>query len=246
MINGSSQCVALLPMKANSQRVKGKNFRLLHGKPLFEWVLETLLNIKLVEKIVINTDASDLLNEHNITKNNRVLIRHRRPELIGDDVSMNLIIADDIAAVPADTYLMTHATNPMLSSETINSALSKYHQAVCAGYADSLFTVNKVQARFYRADATPINHDPNKLIQTQELEPWFEENSNLYIFSARSFAETNARIGSKPVLHTMTKLESVDIDTPEDWQLAEAIASLKGEKRFVASRTKISDMPSNT
>jgi CMP-N-acetylneuraminic acid synthetase len=219
-------------MKANSQRVRGKNFRLLHGKPLFAWVLETLLNIKLVEKIVINTDASDLLNEYSITKNDKVLIRHRRPELIGDDVSMNLILADDISAVPADTYLMTHATNPMLSSETINSALSKYHQAVSAGYADSLFTVNKVQARFYSADATPINHDPKKLIQTQDLEPWFEENSNLYIFSASSFATTNARIGSKPIVYAMNKLEAVDIDTPEDWILAEAITRFKAEQTF--------------
>jgi CMP-N-acetylneuraminic acid synthetase len=156
-----------------------------------------------------------------------VRIRDRKPQLCGDTVSMNLILADDIAAVPADAYLMTHTTNPMLSTATIEAALASYQAGVAAGTADSLFTVNKIQTRFYRADASPVNHDPDNLIQTQDLEPWFEENSNLYIFSRGSFASTNARIGKKPLLHVMNKMEAVDIDTPEDWALAEAVASLQ-------------------
>jgi CMP-N-acetylneuraminic acid synthetase len=139
---------------------------------------------------------------------------------------MNLILEDDIAAVPADTYLMTHTTNPMLSSNTIRKALDAYHDAVACGEADSLFTVNRIQTRFYRADTSPINHNPSQLIQTQDLEPWFEENSNLYIFSAASFARNSARIGCRPIMHVMNKLEAVDIDTEDDWLMAEAIAKL--------------------
>ena len=92
------------------------------------------------------------------------------------------------------------------------------------GGADFVFTVNKVQARFYRANGSAVNHDPNNLIRTQDLEPWFEENSNLYVFSAESFAATNARIGKRPLMLEMDKTESIDIDDAQSWDLAEAVA----------------------
>lgn len=224
-MSGLNRCVALLPMKANSQRVKGKNFRPLNGKPLFRWILDSLLAIDEIDCVVINTDARDILARNGLAESARVKIRDRKPELVGDTVSMNLILADDIANVPADTYLMTHTTNPLLKTATIRAALHGYKAAVAAGTADSLFTVNRIQTRFYRADASPVNHDPDNLIQTQDLEPWFEENSNLYIFSPGSFAQAKARIGRRPMLFEMSKLEAVDIDTPEDWALAEAISA---------------------
>ncbi len=221
-------------MKANSQRVKGKNFRPLHGRPLFRWILDALLALDEVERVVINTDARAILAENGLTDGPRVTIRDRRPDLCGDTVSMNLILADDIAAVAADTYLMTHTTNPMLSPATIRAALAAYRAGVAAGMADSLFTVNRIQTRFYRADGSPVNHDPANLIQTQDLEPWFEENSNLYIFSRESFAAANARIGRRPILHVMDRLEAIDIDTPEDWALAEAVALLRARQADAA------------
>ena len=213
-------------MKANSQRVKGKNFRPLHGKPLFRWILDALLAIPEIELVVINTDARDILAENGLTESERVLIRDRKEALCGDEVSMNLILADDLAAVSAATYLMTHTTNPMLSSNTIKGALDHYRTKHAAGETDSLFTVNKIQTRFYRADGSAVNHDPDNLIQTQDLEPWYEENSCLYIFSKESFAATEARIGKRPIMYDTPALENVDIDTPADWAMAEAIAGL--------------------
>lgn len=225
-MTGSNRTVALLPMKANSQRVKGKNFRDFCGKPLFRWILDALLAVEEIDEVIINTDARHILAENGLVETDRVCIRDRKPELIGDEVSMNLIIADDVANVPAETYLMTHTTNPLLSTGTIRAALEKFNAAQAAGEADSLFTVNKIQTRFYRADCSAINHDPDNLIQTQDLEPWFEENSNLYIFTAESFASTNARIGSKPVMHETPGLEASDIDTPQDWDMAVAAAGI--------------------
>ena len=177
-----------------------------------------------IDQVVINTDARHILAQNGLTDSERVVIRDRKAELVGDEVSMNLILADDIRHVPAETYLMTHTTNPMLSSATIKGALAEYQAGKAAGTADSLFTVNKIQTRFYRADTSPINHDPDNLIQTQNLEPWFEENSCLYIFSGGSFARTNARIGKKPLMYDTPPLENTDIDTPADWALAEAVA----------------------
>jgi len=223
--------IALLPMKAHSARVPGKNFRDFAGKPLFRWILDTLLSIDEIGLVVLNTDARSILASKGLAESNRIVIRDRKPELCGDDTSMNLILADDIAAMPADAYLMTHTTNPLLSAATIRAAVSQFRSALAARKADSLFSVNKFQTRFYRADSSPINHDPKRLIKTQDLEPWYEENSNLYIFTADSFGATSARIGKQPVMYVTPKSESVDIDTPADWELAELTARARSGVR---------------
>lgn len=219
--------VALLPMKAHSARVKSKNFREFAGKPLFRWILDTLLSMQEIDKVVINTDARRILIDNGLNDGDadgRVMIRDRKEEICGDFVSMNLVLADDVANVKADTYLMTHTTNPLLSAEAIRAALGKYDTELAAGRADSLFTVNKIQTRFYRADMSPVNHDPDNLIRTQDLEPWFEENSNLFIFNSESFSKTDARIGAKPAMYETPPLESIDIDNADQWMLAEAVA----------------------
>lgn len=212
--------VALLPMKANSTRVKGKNFRDFCGKPLFRWILDSLLAVEEIDQVIINTDARHILAENGLVETDRITIRDRKPEICGDEVSMNRVLQDDVENVESDIYLMTHTTNPLLSSDTIRNAIIKFSAEKKQGTADSLFTVNKIQTRFYRADCSPINHDPDNLIPTQNLEPWYEENSNLYLFTRKSFAKTNARIGKQPMMMITPAMESSDIDTPDDWDRA--------------------------
>lgn len=214
-------------MKAHSARVKSKNFREFAGKPLFRWILDSLLEVSAIDRVIINTDAREILTENGLNDgdaNGRVVIRDRKPEICGDFVSMNLVLADDIENVEADAYVMTHTTNPLLRPATIEAALARYRETKTNGEADSLFAVNKIQTRFYRDDMSPVNHDPDNLIRTQDLEPWFEENSNLYIFDRASFVSTDARIGAKPTMFETPPLESVDIDNADQWAIAEALA----------------------
>ena len=128
-------------MKAHSERVMGKNFKLLNHKPLYRWILDTLLSILEIDLIVVNTDAGELLKKDTIFNSEKILIRNRRPEICGDYVSMNLIIEDDINSIDAQTYIMTHTTNPFLSSSTIISALNKFKDAEKSKLCDSLFSV---------------------------------------------------------------------------------------------------------
>jgi CMP-N-acetylneuraminic acid synthetase len=223
--------VALLPMKANSERVKGKNFKIFNGKPLFRWTLDTLLAIEEIDQVIINTDAREILEENGLVETDRIVIRDRRLEICGDMVSMNLVIEDDVQNINADIYLMTHTTNPLMTSKTIARALKSFQEQKNIGNADSLFTVDKVQSRFYWKDCRAVNHDPNNLIRTQDLEPWFEENSNLYIFTNQAFAVTNARIGSKPMMFETPKFESIDIDTPADWDFGVVVSEYLCNKR---------------
>ena len=146
MQNEPYKLVALLPMKAHSSRVPGKNFRPFAGRPLFRWILDALLEVEAIEKIVINTDARSLLRQHGMPENDRILIRDRPQEICGTTVSMNRVIEDDLEAVSSELYLMTHATNPLLHSTTISSALEYYRKKSGDGY-DSLFTVNEMLGR---------------------------------------------------------------------------------------------------
>ena len=224
--------VALLPMKANSERVRGKNFKDFCGKPLFQWILDSLLAVERIDKIVINTDARMILKNFNILNNDKVIIRDRPNDICGDFVSMNKIISNDVDNIDAETFLMTHTTNPLLLRETIESAIDKYLLGLKNGY-DSLFTVNQVQTRYYDATLMPLNHDPQNLIRTQDLPIWYEENSNLYLFSKDSFNKTNARIGLHPQILVSKAFESTDIDTPDDWELAEILVEYYKMKGIV-------------
>tara|TARA_B100000315_G_scaffold257556_1_gene306770 strand:+ start:1885 stop:2448 length:564 start_codon:yes stop_codon:yes gene_type:complete len=182
-------------------------------------MLDTLVRTPEVDLVVINTDAQRELEESGL-RPGEALIRERRQALRGDFTSMNAIIKDDIEHVEADLYLMTHVTNPLISSSTVSAAIDAYQ----TGRGDSLFSVNRIQTRFYDSDGNAVNHDPDNLVRTQDLDVWYEENSCLYIFTRDGFKETGARIGKKPIMFETPRLESVDIDDPEDWQLAEALA----------------------
>jgi CMP-N-acetylneuraminic acid synthetase len=204
--------------------VPGKNFRTFAGKPLVLWILDTLLELPEIDAVVINTDARETLEGIGVHTNARVIIRDRRPEICGDFVSMNKVIADDLSAIKSDLYLMTHTTNPLIHAATIRQALTAFAAARVNGTADSMFTVSKFQTRFYDSKGKPLNHDPNNLVRTQDLEPWYEENSNLYLFTQESFSRTNARIGTTPLMFEIPRSESFDIDDAEGWEMAEAFA----------------------
>ena len=83
---------------------------------------------------------------------------------------------------------------------------------------------------------TIVMSPPNNLVRTQDLEPWFEENSNLYIFTRESFAKTQARIGAQPMMYEGPFFESIDIDTPADWDFAVAAARYLQESQTGAAQ----------
>ena len=213
---------ALLPMKATSERVPNKNMKDFNGAPLYHAVMKSLLASKYVDKVVINTDSKVIAEDAKEHFGDRVLIIDRPQEIQGGDVSMNIIIDYDLSQFDGEYFLQTHSTNPLLKPETIDKAVETYFENL--DEYDSVFGVTKVQTRFYDKDAKPINHNPEELLRTQDLEPLYEENSNFYIFSKDSFNNADKkRIGLKPKIFEVNKLEAVDIDEPEDFVLAELL-----------------------
>lgn len=216
----SRKVSAIVPIKEHSERVKSKNFRDFAGKPLYHHILETLQKTYAIDEIIVDTDSPRVINEAPKLFP-KVLIIERPSELIGDFVSVNKLIAYDLEKTNGDIYLQTHATNPLLKAETVASALKKFVEV--EEDFDSLFTVNRHQSRFYGKDGTPINHNPDELLRTQDLDPLYEENSNIYIFTKQSFGSKNRRIGEKPFIFETPNVESIDIDDEFSFKLAEIL-----------------------
>jgi CMP-N-acetylneuraminic acid synthetase len=227
-------------MKAHSERVPGKNLRLFLGKPLFFQVLRHLALCRYISKIIVNTDSARIAGLCACFPETQVLAR---PEALrGNDVPMNAIIAHDLAYADTEHLLQTHATNPLLCLATLEAAIGEYCRRL--EECDSLFTVSPCRTRFYRQDGSPLNHNPHELLRTQDLPPLYEENSCLYIFSRSSFAAAGGRrIGLRPHMFAMRKIESIDIDYEDDFLLAEAWAKYQLERERHAALLQWHNMP---
>jgi len=220
--------IALIPMRHNSQRVPGKNYRLINGKPLYQHIIETLLAVPEINDIVVDTDSDPVMN--GLRENfPQVKIINRPEHLRADDIPMNEILIHDTEQYPADFYLQTHSTNPLLKAETISRAI----QLLFTNYPknDSLFSVTRWQTRFYDKDGKAVNHNPRELIQTQDLPPMYEENSCIYIFNRENLIAKRHRISDHPLMFEIPRLEAVDIDEESDFQIADILMRLRMENQ---------------
>ncbi|MBE7433997.1 MAG: acylneuraminate cytidylyltransferase family protein [Anaerolineales bacterium] len=209
---------ALVPMRHHSQRVPGKNYRPLAGKPLYQHILETLKAVPEIETVIVDTDSEPVMDGIRRLFPDVKLIP--RPEhLRADSVPMNDILLYDTAQVRADYYLQTHSTNPLLKAETISRGI----QSLITNYPryDSLFSVTRLQTRLYFQDGRAINHNPLELIQTQDLPPVYEENSCIYIFTRENLERKKHRIGDKPLMFEVDAAEAWDIDEELDFEICD-------------------------
>ncbi len=221
--------IALVPMRHQSVRVPGKNYRPLAGKPLYQHILDTLLRCAEISEVVVDTD-SPLLMEGISAGYPRVRLLPRPAHLTADTVPMNEILMYDTSQAPADLYLQTHSTNPLLRVETISRAV----QTLLANYpaCDSLFSVTRLQTRLWDGLARPLNHNPNILLRTQDLPPIYEENSCIYLFNRQTLEQRRNRIGERPYLFEIEATEAMDIDEEHDFLIADLLLAhrLKNDK----------------
>ena len=219
----NKKVTALVPMKGNSERVPDKNIRLINGKPVCHWILESLSKSKYIDEVIINTDSPEI--KEIVACFDFVRLLDRPNYLLGDKVSIQPLIAHDIEYAKNEIILQTHSTNPMLKAETIDSAIEAYFEN--NEEHDALFSVTPVQQRFYFKNGKAVNHDPQHLIQTQLLEPLFHENSCIYIFSKDVNRKVKNRLGNNPFFFEMEHLEAADIDEWHDFLWVEFLMSKK-------------------
>lgn len=213
--------LAIVPMRHNSERVLGKNYRPLAGIPLYHHVIRTLSVVPEIDLVVIDTD-SDVIIDDCAAKFPDVQVLLRPENLRDGAIAMNDVLLNTLDQVDADIVLQTHSTNPFLKAKTVSDALKLF--TTPGSEFDSVFSVTRLQARLWDADTHPVNHDPAVLLRTQDLAPLFIENSCFFIFTPELLRDRGNRIGARPFMVEMAPLEAVDIDTEEDFALAAAIA----------------------
>lgn len=229
---------AIVPIKHNSERVPGKNYRDFNGQPLFHVILKTLLQCKDISKVVVDTNSrvvKDSINTHFCL--DKIQIYDRPLHLHSGDTPTNVLLENVITELKLDSqfdiFLQTHATNPLLTVNTIQDCISTFLRVKKEEGYDCLFTVKKHQTRLYHyGDGSgnggsgsgdsgeggdegegrrvlALNHNPKELLPTQDLKPLYEENSCLYLFTRNGLFKHHHRIGEKPYMFTMTDIESL-------------------------------------
>lgn len=223
---------AIVPMRHDSHRVPGKNWRPLAGRPLFCHIVDSLYNSGVIHHVVIDTDSETI---RDIAKREypKAVLLDRPADLRDDRLSMNQVLLNTVKQLSGDLFVQTHSTNPLLSPSTITATVTKFVDSI--PQYDSLFTVTGLQQRLWDHFARPVNHDPAVLRRTQDLSPVFAENSCLYAFSRQSLEGYKNRIGGRPMMVELDREESWDIDTEGDFNIADVLLQARQGQLKVAA-----------
>lgn len=206
--------VAFVPIRLNSKRVVGKNLKMLGEKPLMCYILDTLANIKKIDEVYVYC-SQESIKEY-LPEGVKFL---KRPEYLDRDETLgNEIYEEFTKTIDADIYILAHTTSPFMKQETVENALDKI---VNDGY-DSAFSCEKIQT-FTWYDGKPLNYDLKEIPRTQTIEPIYVETSAFFMFKRDIWKVHKQRIGFKPYMAQVDKIEGVDIDWPEDFDFAEKI-----------------------
>ena len=212
-----------LPCRAGSQRVPKKNTKDFAGVNggLLVIKLTTLVKVESISKIVVSTNDQEVIDIAKSFNNSKIIIDKRPDYLASSETSTDDVINYVPTIISEEHILWTHVTSPFISAHTMEEGIQLYLQD--NGY-DSLMTVNKIQT-FLWNESGAINYDRDveKWPRTQTLPSLYEINSGFFISSRSNYLELQDRIGKKPYLFVTKGFESVDIDWPDDFILAEMI-----------------------
>lgn len=211
---------AIVPMHHRSERVPGKNYRLFAGEPLYRHIIRTLIACDSIDGIVIDTDSPTIM-EDAAEHFPEVRLLERPPHLRDGGVPMNEVLLNTIEHVESDYYLQTHSTNPLLKTSTLSKAIIRFLDE--RPMYDTMFSVTRWQTRLWDQLARPVNHNANILLRTQDLPPIYEENSLFYFFTRQTLLEHQNRIGMRPLLAEVDRIEAQDIDEEIDFKIAELL-----------------------
>lgn len=208
--------VAFVPIRLNSQRVEGKNLRLLGGRPLMTYLLDSLIQAENIDEVYVY--CSNLSIVEYLPEGVKFL---QRDERLDSNTTLGQEIYDAFTQqVEADIYILAHTTSPFIKTHTIEDAVKK----VQSGEYDSAFSAEKIQT-FTWWQGEPLNYTFERVPRTQDLEPVYVETSAFFIFRKELWREHHRRIGFKPYTAVTDCIESMDIDNPDDFLLAEAIVA---------------------
>lgn len=206
-----------IPIKANSERVPGKNFRVLNGKKLYEYIIEHSVDAGAFDDIIIDTNSGEIKT---FAEKLGCKVIERREELARNTANGNDLLNYHFEKFPEyDYYFQLFATAPYLQPSSIKACADKLTNST---EYDSCFTAIKHQG-FFWLNNTSINYRPCILPRSQDMLPVLEETTGLYGITRQALEKYHCRIGAKPYIHFVSKFEAVDINTEEDLKIAEQV-----------------------
>lgn len=209
-----------IPIKANSERVPGKNLRSLNDRKLYQYICEHVKEADVFDDVYIDTNSPEVA-EYAESMGFRAIAR--KPELALNSANGNDLLVYHFEKFPDyDYYFQLFATAPYMQPGTIKAC---YEKLVSSEEYDSCFTALKNHS-FYWFAGLPINYRPDILPRSQDMMPVVEETTGLYGISRDSLARYHCRVGRKPYIHFVSKFEAVDINTEEDFKVAEYIGKV--------------------
>jgi len=207
--------VAFVPIKLNNERFPNKNITPFDsGKPLISYILDTLLKVKNVDEIYVYCSSEEIIPY--LPEGVKFLKREKYLDL--STTSFNEVLVTFAEKVHADVYALTHATAPFIESKSIELGVEK----VLSGDYDSALAVTKLQ-EFVWKDGRPFNYDVEHIPRTQDLEPLYTETCGLFVYTRDLILNKKRRIGDTPYLVEVSKIEACDINTKDDFVIANAI-----------------------
>lgn len=207
--------VSFIPIKLNNQRLPGKNLMELEGRPLCNYIFNTIKEVDAIQEKYVY--CSDEKIKQYIPNGLRFL--KRDSYLDGFAVKGLEIIDYFVRDVDADVYVLTHVTQPFTKAASIKKALDK---VLYEGY-DSAFSCTCIQDYCWY-QGKPFNYDMQDIVTTQNLEPIYMETGAFFIFRKEVFTKLHQRIGKNPYMYVIDQFEAVDIDTSEDFEFAKVVA----------------------
>lgn len=211
--------VGFIPSKLNSERVPLKNIKELGGIPLVNYTVRALNKVRLIDDAILYASEPSICSyiQHGL----RYKFLERPAYLDTQEAKIQDIIKEFLRQDNADIIVLLHITSPFLKPETIFECVEK----VTSGGYDSAFTAYEIK-KFCWFRGTPLNYSIERPTpRTQDIDPLIVEQSSLYVFKREVFEKTGQRISSNPFIKYIDHFEGHDIDTPEDFRIAELIVN---------------------
>ncbi len=212
--------IAMIPARMGSKRIPKKNIRIMLDKPLIQYPIDLLTNSGCIEEIYINSE-SEILGE--FASMNGINFHKRPPELSTDTATNVDFTTEFLEKHDCDYVIMVNPTSPLLRQETLNG----FCRYVLENDFDTVLSVADEKAESF-FNGAPVNFSLSEKINSQYLEPIRKVVWALTAWKKDNFLKAKYE-GKCPVyagkigLYTIPADESCDLDTEEDWTIAEGI-----------------------
>ncbi len=208
--------VAFTPAKGSSERIQNKNLSVLDGEYLFKRKLHQLLECSLIDQVFLDTDSEEIAS---LADDLSVISLKRPAPLASNATDGHELFAWECSQVAADIYIQALCTAPFVSAETIQRAIETL---LASPDHDSLIAVTQ-EKQYLWEDGQPL-YGRGRIPNSIDLPQVTIEAMSLYIVRA-SVVDSGKRFGKKPLLFLLNPTESVDVNWPQDLELAETIAA---------------------